>query len=203
MKRTALTRLLFFAATCLALVAPPGIAQLTIEITGGGANPVPIAVLSLAGERQLPESITDIVEADLQRSGRFRLQYAGSVGAPPTDISQVDFTEWRNRNADFLVIGAVQRLPDGRFEVRFRLLDVQKRAQSVGVGYTLTPAQLRLTAHKISDAIYENVTGERGVFSTRVAYVVKQGARYELKVADADGQNAQTALASREPIVSP
>ena len=178
-------------------------AQLSIEITGGGANLFPVAVLQFAGENQLPASLTDIVEADLQRSGRFRLQYSGGVVTPPTDPSQVNFTEWRSRNADAMVIGAVSRLPDGRFEVRFRLLDVLRQTQLLGLGFTMSAAQLRLTSHKIADAVYERLTGERGVFSTRIAYVVKQEGRFELRIADADGQGAQTALASREPIISP
>ena len=202
MKRTLfVTR--FLAAVLLLVFMRAAPAQLTIEITGGGANQIPIAVLQFVGEQQLPGDITDIIEADLQRSGRFRLLYAGGANPQPSELSQVNFGEWRNRNADAMVIGAVQRLPDGRFEVRFRLLDVPKGEQMVGLGFTMTPAQLRLTAHKIADAIYEKLTGERGVFSTRIAYVVKQGERYELKVADADGQNAQTALASREPVISP
>ena len=178
-------------------------AQLTIEITGGGANQIPIAVLPFQGEDQLPASVTDIVEADLNRSGRFRMQYSGGISPLPSEPSQVDFGEWRNRNADMLVIGSVQRLPDARFEVRFRLLDVTRQEQLLGLGFTMAPPQLRLTAHKIADAIYEKITGERGVFSTRIAYVVKQDTRFELKIADADGQNPQTALASREPIISP
>jgi len=188
---------------CLLMTAGAAWAQLTIEITGGGANQIPIAVMQFAGENLLPAGITDIVEADLQRSGRFRTQYAGGIEPIPTEPSQVNFGEWKNRNADALVIGAVQRLPDGRFEVRFRLLDVPKQSQLAGVAFTLTGAQVRATAHRIADVIYEKLTGERGVFSTRIAYVVKQGGRYELRIADADGQGAQVALASREPIISP
>ena len=198
MKRTALIVVALLLGTLHAAYA-----QLTIEITGGGANQIPIAVLAFPGESELPGNLTDIIEADLQRSARFRLLYAGGATPVPAEPSQVNFTEWRNRTADAMVIGSVQRLSDGRSEVRFRLLDVPRKEQLVGLGYTMTPNQLRLTAHKIADAIYEKLTGERGVFSTRVAYVVKQGTRYELKVADADGQNAQTALASREPIISP
>ncbi|MFM9967009.1 MAG: Tol-Pal system beta propeller repeat protein TolB [Burkholderiales bacterium] len=178
-------------------------AQLSIEITGGGTNQIPMAVLQFAGENELPASITDIIEADLQRSGRFRLQYSGGVNPPPTEPAQVNFNEWKNRSADAMVIGAVQRLSDGRFEVRFRLLDVPRQTQLLGLGFTMTAAQLRLTGHKIADAIYEKLTGEKGVFSTRIAYVVKQEGRFELRIADADGQGAQTALASREPIISP
>ncbi len=177
-------------------------AQLTIEIIGGGANQIPIAVLPFVGESALPQSITEIVEQDLSRSGRFRAIFVGGVNPLPTDISQVDFAEWKSRLADALLIGEAKRLPDGRFEVRFRLLDVLKQSQVGGIAFTLTAAQTRLTAHKIADFIYEKLTGERGVFSTRIAYVVKQGPRFELRVADADGQNAQSILISSEPIMS-
>jgi TolB protein len=195
-------KLATFLAAIL-LVAPPAQAQLTIEIIGGGANQIPIAVLPFVGESALPQSITEIVEQDLSRSGRFRALFVGGTTPLPAEISQVNFAEWRSRLADAMVIGQAQRLPDGKFEVRFRLLDAVKQSQIGGVTYTLTAAQVRLTAHKIADLIHEKLTGERGVFSTRIAYVVKQGSRYELRVADADGQGAQSILISSEPIMSP
>jgi TolB protein len=147
--------------------------------------------------------MSEIVEQDLTRSGRFRSIFVGGVSPLPSEIAQVNFADWKSRLADALVIGQAQRLPDGRFEVRFRLLDVLKQVQIGGIAYTLSASQVRLTAHKIADFIYEKLTGERGVFSTRIAYVVKQGARFELRVADADGQNAQSILISQEPIMSP
>ena len=198
MKRTAL----LFAALAFFLTGAAR-AQLTIEIVGGGANQIPIAVLPFVGESALSQSITEIVEQDLSRSGRFRAIFVGGVSPLPTEIGQVNFAEWKSRLADALLIGEAKRLPDGRFEVRFRLLDVPKQSQIGGVAFTLTAAQTRLTAHKIADFIYEKLTGERGVFSTRIAYIVKQGPRYELRVADADGQNAQSILISPEPIMSP
>jgi TolB protein len=187
----------------LALVCSGAQAQLSIEITGGGANQIPIGVLRFAGEQVLSQNISDIVEADLQRSGRFRMLFAGSVNPLPTEAGQVDFIDWKSRSADALVIGRVARLADGRFEAQFRLLDVPGQAQIAGVAFTLTAQQVRATAHRIADLVYEKLTGDRGVFSTRIAYVVKQGSRYELQIADADGFGAQTALASREPIISP
>ena len=190
-------------AALLLLAAVPARAQLTIEIIGGGANQIPVAVLPFVGETVLPQSITEIIEQDLTRSGRFRTLFVGGISPLPSDVAQVNFADWKSRLADALVIGQAQRTPDGRFEVRFRLLDVLKQTQIGGIAYTLSAAQVRLTAHKIADFIYEKLTGERGVFSTRIAYVVKQGARYELRVADADGQNAQSILISQEPIMSP
>ena len=115
----------------------------------------------------------------------------------------VNFAEWRARLADALVLGSVAARPDGRFEVRFRLFDTVKGADLSGVAYTLSREQVRTTAHRIADFIYEKLTGEKGVFSTRIAYVVKRGNRYELQIADADGAGEETALASREPIISP
>ena len=190
-------------AAVLLLVAGTARAQLTIEIIGGGANQIPLAVLPFVGENVLPQSITEIVEQDLTRSGRFRTLFVGGVNPLPSEVAQVNFADWKSRLADALVIGQAQRLPDGRFEVRFRLLDVLKQVQLGGVAFTLSASQVRLTAHKIADFVYEKLTGERGVFSTRIAYVVKQGTRYELRVADADGQNAQSILISHEPIMSP
>src|SRR5437879_13671184 len=90
-------------------------AQLTIEIIGGGANQIPIAVLPFAGESAFPQSITEIVEQDLSRSGRFRALFVGGITQVPAEISQVDFAEWKSRLADAMVIGQAQRLPDGKF----------------------------------------------------------------------------------------
>jgi TolB protein len=115
----------------------------------------------------------------------------------------VNFAEWRARQADALVLGSVAARPDGRFEVRFKLFDTVKSADLSGVAYTLSRAQARATAHRIADFIYEKLTGEKGVFATRIAYVVKRGNRFELQIADADGAGAETALASFEPIISP
>jgi TolB protein len=178
-------------------------AQLSIEITGSGEKKILIGVLHFAGEDALPQNISEIVEADLYRSGRFRPLFAGNVDPLPKEQAQVKFDEWKNRNADALVIGSVVRLADGRFEASFRLLDVPKQSEIGGMVFTFAVQQARLTAHRIADLIYENLTGDRGVFSTRIAYVEKQGNRFELQIADADGVGAQTALTSTEPIMSP
>src|SRR2546421_1475172 len=100
------------------LLAGPARAQLTIEIIGGGANQIPIAVLPFAGESVLPQSITEIVEQDLSRSGRFRAIFVGGGNPPPTEIAQVDFPEWKSRLAHAMIIGQSQRLPDGKLDVR-------------------------------------------------------------------------------------
>jgi len=198
---------LLIAAITLFFAACGAHAQLSIEITGAGAQRIPIAVVPLAGEGALLDgssaSISAIVRADLERSGLFRGLEVPRLVPQPTEASPVSYAEWRSRLADAVVFGSVSARPDGRFEVRFRLYDVVKQAALGGVAYTLSREQVRATAHRIADYVYEKLTGEKGVFSTRIAYVVKRGSRFELQIADADGMNEQAMLVSNEPIISP
>jgi len=196
---------LFHAAVLSVLVALPPAAQaaLTIEIVGTGTSQFPIAIAPFRAEAGIPQQLTPVVAADLARSGLFKVVDAGGVNPPPAEPQDVNFSTWRARGADALVIGSVSPAPDGRYEIRFRLMDVAKQTQLAGFAYVASAAQLRNTAHRIADAIYEKLTGDKGVFSTRITYVVKQGSRFELQVADADGFGAQTVLASNEPIISP
>ncbi|HXJ08581.1 MAG TPA: Tol-Pal system protein TolB, partial [Burkholderiales bacterium] len=160
-------------------------AQLSIEITGAGAQRIPIAIVPFAGESALPPGISTIVRTDLERSGFFRGLELPPITPEPTEATNVNYAEWRSRLADALLVGSVQQRPDARYEVRFRLHDVVKQQALGGIAYTLGKEQVRATAHRISDFVYEKLTGEKGVFSTRIAYVVKRGNRYELQIADA------------------
>ncbi len=178
-------------------------AALTIEITGGAGNQIPVAIVPFAGENAHPQSLTGVVGADLARSGLFRLLDPASVQPQPHDPGDVRYPDWKAKGVEGLVIGGISPRPDGKLDVRFRLMDVVKQTQLAGFSYTIAPAQLRATAHKIADVVYEKLTGDVGVFSTQIAYVVKEGKRFELQVADADGYGAQTVLASQEPILSP
>jgi TolB protein len=195
------------AAFALLFAACGAHAQLSIEITGAGAQRIPVAIAPFAGEGALPDAgnaaISAIVRADLERSGLFRAVEVPRLIPQPTEASTVNFAEWRSRLADALVLGSVSGRPDGRFEVRFRLHDVVKQTALGGVAYTLTREQVRATSHRIADYVYEKLTGEKGVFSTRIAYVVKRGERFELQIADADGAHEQAMLVSNEPIMSP
>jgi TolB protein len=195
--------LLAFALVALGVFSGAGRAALTIEIVGAGANQFPIAIVPFRAEPGLPQAITPVVAADLARSGLFRLVDAGGVNPVPHEPGELDYSLWRARGAEAVVIGTVSRLPDGRYDVRFRLMDVLKQVQLAGYVYFARDDTLRLVAHRIADMIYEKITGDVGVFSTRIAYVVRRGSRYELQVADADGYNAQTVVASSEPIISP
>ncbi|QAZ41323.1 Tol-Pal system protein TolB [Methylibium sp. Pch-M] len=185
----------------LAAALPPALAQFRVEISGVGATQLPIAVVKFRDEEKAPQPVGAIVRADLERSGVFRnLDTAGVV---LDEGSQPAMSDWRGRSADALVGGSVTRLADGRFDVRYRLWDVVKGRDLGGQSYAVPAADLRLAAHRIADAIYEKLTGEKGVFSTRIAYVTKGGGRYTLWVTDADGEGGQSALASPEPIISP
>jgi TolB protein len=192
--------ILFFGALFVALAAH---AQLTIDITTSGGRQIPIAVMPLAGEGTQPTAVSEIVSADLARTGLFRLVNTMGVSPTPTEPSEVNFADWTARTAEALVIGKVEAQGEGRVEVRFRLFDVQKQSQLASYSYVVSPQQLRATGHRIADLIYERLTGDKGVFSTKITYVVKRGTRFELQVADADGFNAQSVLASNEPIMSP
>ncbi|MGZ8154016.1 MAG: Tol-Pal system beta propeller repeat protein TolB [Burkholderiales bacterium] len=182
----------------------PARAALTIEIVGSGANQIPIAIAPFKTEARAPQSLTSVIGADLERSGLFKMVDAGGVVPVPSEPGEVNFQQWSARGAEALVIGTVTPMSDGRFEVRFRLMDVVKSTQLTGFVYTVSAPQLRLTAHKIADVIYEKLTGTPGVFATRITYVMKRSnTRHELHVADADGFAPQTVLASNEPIISP
>ncbi len=192
------------ATSLLALIGAPGTAraQLKFEISGPGANQIPIATANFVVNASTPQDVAQIVRDDLTRSGLFKNVDAGPT--PLSDTAAVNFGEWKGRGADAVVTGSVSRLADGRLDVRFKLYDTGRQADLGGLALTSTQGNLRLSAHRVSDYIYEKLTGEKGVFSTRIAYVLKQGSqRYLLQVADSDGYNPQDALVSREPIISP
>jgi len=184
-----------------AAAVPAWGAQFRVEVTGVGLTQLPIAIAPFRGDAQSPQKIAAIVQADLERSGQFRA--IDAAGAALDEGSRPDVTPWRQKGADSLAVGSVSHLADGRWDVRFRLWDVVRGQDLGGQSYAVAAGDLRLAAHRIADFIYEKLTGEKGVFSTRIAYVTKAGNRYNLWVADSDGENAQSALASGEPIISP
>ena len=121
----------------------------------------------------------------------------------PSDPYQIDFKLWRGKDTEALLVGQVTDLPGGRYDVRFRLVDAIKQTQLAGVSYNISATQWRATAHEIADVVYEKLTGMKGAFGSRIAFVQKRGKRFELRVADADGENPRTVVRSNEPIISP
>ncbi len=187
------------------------IAALTIEITEGVEGALPIAVVPFGwqGTAAAPgQDIAAIISSDLSRSGRFKTLPVSDMLARPQSDTEVEFRDWKVLGMENLVIGRIQPNGTGGYLVRFQLLDVFKGALLTGFSIPTTAANLRTTAHQIADVIYEKLTGERGAFATRIAYVVSTAGaggekRIALRVAAADGGDPETIVNSRSPLMSP
>ncbi|MDR0997249.1 MAG: Tol-Pal system beta propeller repeat protein TolB [Zoogloeaceae bacterium] len=193
----------FFRSLAVAAVLTVGAAsaqaQLSIEITGAGASRIPLSIANFAGDPN--GQVTSVVKSDLANSGLFALVDSG--GEVVAENAPVDFARWKLAGADALATGSLAQAAGGRLETRYRLYDIARSLDLGGAVYLVPSTRLRAAAHRVADDIYLKLTGQPGIFSTRIAYVQKGGGRYLLQIADADGQNAQTALVSREPIISP
>jgi TolB protein len=181
------------------LVLRPAHAQLRVDISGVGATQYPIAIADCGGGGH-GQAIGEVIRADLTRSGQFRL--INATGANLTVESNVSYDDWRNRGADYLAYGSITQ-SGGQYNVSYRLVDSLRKTQLDGVAFAGNEQELRRISHQIADRIYEKITGVRGVFSTRIAYVLQTGNNYELQIADADGQNPQVMLRSKQSIISP
>ena len=187
--------------------APTSRSELIIEITKGVETAVPIAVVPFGEQARAPVKISSIVQADLKRSGFFKTLSERDMLTRPTDAAKVRFRNWQALGQEYLVIGQVNQ-DAGRYNVQFQLFDVYKGEQILGYRLNVAASELRRTAHHISDLVYQKLTGKKGVFSTRIAYVTSTGKsnnkkRYKLLVADADGFNPRTIASSTEPLMSP
>ncbi len=184
-------------------------AELSIEITRGTDNPTSIAVVPLGATPGLlsPTAIDAVVSADLQRSGLFAPMNVSDMIAQPHQQSEVFYTDWRMMRVDYLVIGRMTRDAAGLYRVQFELLDVLRQSVLLQETVNGSETQLRDIAHYISDKVYEKLTGIKGAFSTKIAYVsvAQEGSRQNFRLikADADGERAQMILESSEPILSP
>jgi len=184
----------------MGLFVSPVNAQMNIEIKGVGQTLYPIAIARFKDEDKLPVKISDVIRQNLTRSGYFRNVELGN-GIEDDQVIP-NFKTWAARGADALAVGSVTQKSPGQYEVRYRLYDIRKGESLNGLIVSASEDNLRLAAHKISDDIIFKLLGERGVFSTRLSYVMKEGKRYRLVISDADGQNMRNALNSSEPIIS-
>lgn len=184
-------------------------AELIIEITGGSEAALPIAVVPFGSEGfAAPEDISEVIRNDLASSGRFAPLAKQDLISQPHDKAEVNFADWRLLRSEGLLVGKVNSLDGETYEVQFQLFDVYKAQQLVGKRYQVPASGLRRLAHQISDQVYQALTGDIGVFSTRLAFVtvIKNAdgsKRFALQVSDADGANPRTVLQSKEPIMSP
>jgi TolB protein len=179
--------------------------ELTIEITEGIESALPIAIVPFALQGA-PLDISSVIKNDLHGSGYFKTMDESIMPARPSEPTEINFKDWQTLGQNYVVIGKVTDT-GGSYSVQFYLFDAYKGQQLLGYQMDSSAADLRRTAHQISDLIFEKLIGKKAVFSGHIAYVTSSGVgrnrQYQLLVADADGFNAQSVAASNEPLMSP
>lgn len=214
----------FLWVICFCAITFTAQARLNIEISQGTIKGVPIAITpsySDAQARQYFEEIAQVVRNDLRMSGHFEPLYPEQFHKIASVHDEANEALWREAGAENVVLGVARPIGNNRFTVKFQLSDiyiapagqagnVKSKSGEILVSQTfdgIHHQDFRALAHHISDIIYEKLTGVRGAFSTRIAYVMvvptMKGTRYSLEVADADGYNPVTLVTSKEPIMSP
>ena len=201
--------LIFRTVVCVAVLIAQAHAELTIEITQGRDNPTSIAVVPFAwqGSGLLPENVSAIVESDLYRSGQFAPLPRGDMLSLPTEQSQVFYRDWRALAVDYLLVGRLKP-HQGQVIAEFELFDVYTQKRVLMGEEVASNEQLRSLAHTISDRVYQQLTGIRGAFSTKLLYVssVNEGGerfKYRLLMSDIDGARERVILSQSQPILTP
>ena len=190
-------------------LAAPAFAQLRLTITSGVTDPIPIAVVPFA--RTVPADggldVAAVVQRDLESTGRFKGMARTDMISTPTTSAQVDVAGWKQQRNDYIVVGRLGSLTSGDVTIDVELMNLLTGQHLLGQKWTVSPANLRNGAHRVADAIYEKVIGVRGAFATRIAYVSVDGKppaqKYQLIVADSDGENPHMVLQSDRPLMSP
>ncbi len=199
-----------FAGFAACLFAGSAFGDITVEITKGGVARTPVAVVPFGWTGQsaeMPLDIAEVIAADLQRSGRFAPIPEENMLQKPTTGAELDFDDWSFVKAEAVVVGRVEQTGENAYDVSFQLFDVFRREQLVGYRIPASRGTMRIVAHRAADMIYEKLTGIKGVFATKVAFVTAernaQGQTYRLVVADQDGFNETVVMQSKDPIMSP
>jgi len=211
----------------VAVLSAQAQASLEIVITEGidSARPVAILPFTFKGATLPSQRLDEVIAADLMRSGKFSPLASIKMPQRPQSAAQIDYAAWSREGVEAIVIGQITEIGIDRYTVSFELIDVLKGSnaasrQSLNAGRlggsnehildsretTINGSQFRQYAHRISDIVYEKLTGERGAFLTKIAYVLvnrKLEFPYQLVVADYDGANEQILLRSKEPLMSP
>ena len=203
-----------FAVILLAAVAlfagPAAPQSLNVDIVGGVKTATPIVVVPFAqaGGAPLSTDIADVMRNDFNRSGKFRSLAKSDIVEFPSKGSDIKFATWRLLKQDYIVVGNVRDAGNGMVQVEYELWDVNKQQSLLHQQMPPAPVgDLRGVAHQIADIVYEKITGVRGAFWTRIAYITAVGlgnnTTYSLIVADSDGYNPQVVARSRESLLSP
>nr|WP_020195627.1 MULTISPECIES: Tol-Pal system beta propeller repeat protein TolB [Vibrio] len=204
-------------------------AALELVITDGidSARPIAVVPFKWEGSEPLPTDISAVIASDLQRSGKFSPVPTSKMPQTPFNESEVNFDAWTGLGVDALLTGSIKKNEQGNYVVNYQLVDVVRGQLTGGNSKalggdgelvlskdhvlfnkvaTVEGPRMREYAHRISDLVYEQLTGERGAFMTRIAYVVvndKDNFPYQLRVADYDGYNERLVLQSKQPLMSP
>lgn len=187
-----LSTALFSGAVC---------AQVEVEIIADEGTKIPITVLPFEGSGSA-SLMSEIISADLLKTGLFAIQNI-EKGWSRTKLTESDYRGWDDRRVQNLVIGKFAELDDGRIQGTFWLYDIPGEAMSVGYQIKDDPAQIRRMAHHFADLIYEKLTGDKGIFRTKIAYVIRAKDQSTLVIADSDGHNPREVFSTSEPILSP
>jgi TolB protein len=198
-----------FWSAMLWCVAAAARAELRVDVTRGVTDPVPVAIVPFA--RAVPADggldVADVIEKDLSSTGRFKALARASMPAQPTAGRDVDAASWKAARSDYVVVGRVAGAAGANVALHFELVNVLTGQVLLNESVTVAQASVRNGAHRVADRVFEKITGVRGAFATRIAYVSVNGTpptqRYQLLVADADGENSRIAMQSSQPIMSP
>ena len=189
------------------LIAQPIFSELVLEITKGSDNPYSLALLNFDGSETKVYEVSNIVKNDLNRTGEFRILDNKQLLSIPTNEDNLNYSDFKLLGIDYIVMGSLEEEDTSNISAVYKIFSVQKESQLRTSTVYGVPNKLKQLAHYISDGIYEEVTGLKGVASTRLLYVTEEFSggisQFKLNVADADGSNEQILLRSNEPIISP
>jgi TolB protein len=202
-----------FAVVLLAVAAlfagPTAAQSLNVDIVGGVKTATPIVVVPFAqaGGAPLSTDVADVISNDFNRSGKFRSLAKSDIVEFPAKGADIKFATWRLLKQDYITVGRINDAGGGMLRVEYELWDVNKQQSLLAQAFTVPAGDLRGVAHQIADQIYEKITGVRGAFWTRIAYITAVGlgnnTTYSLIVADSDGFNPQVVARSKESLLSP
>jgi len=176
--------------------------QLTIDVIGSSNNQIPIAISQFQNEENFKTVASKVILNDLKSTGLFAINNIENLNYP-FDSTEIDFQTLADNGVMHILVGKMELLENKKIKLRFRLYDVPRQKQTLGLSYTISERSIRLASHRISDKIYEEITGDIGIFSTKISYVLNKGNIFELIVADYDGYNPIVVHRYNEPIISP
>ena len=205
-----MNKLLSFSSVVVFLLfCRPSWAELTVEVTKGQAEAIPIAIVPFSSPEAAAASfdVAQLVSSDLARSGRFKTMDRKDMIEQPHTGAGISFDDWRRLNNDYIVVGLVQPSGPDRYDITFELYNALNHQRLLGYQFSANKPGLRIASHQVADMVFEKILGIRGAFATRIAYISVLGTLphrdYRLIVSDADGENPHVVMQSNEPLMSP